>query len=342
MYLLVVLLVSPAFGMPSSALIDIGSQIINQVDSVVCFTEETRAVFNNTDLFETIAESLKEAEKNILEMDAELKLLEKEEYAFEDNYFPAYNEAKSYLRETRQGLRKLADRTVADVRDMKFLLETIDENNKDPFFLKKAISDMKNLMISTLETLTEAKEKYNSALETFDNLNSAIATHHRKLEKMVNKNSAEYKAWTTKTRAGTYGSIAATTVGCIIADILVSFGACSAVSLPASITAGTAIEVAIAEYSAEMEKLVTITGRMLKNGKTVDQDINDAIDILTEEIDLINNWANSAELVSNNIDKYPQEYLKKYITIRTVFINGLDDLKIASETFLAQPVDILA
>jgi len=341
MYLLLILLVSPAFGRPSSDLLDVGEGIINQLEDIVGFNEETKAVFNNSDLFEKISASLKEAEQNILEMEIELKTLESEEIKFEDNYFKAYNEAKSYLRETRQGLRKLADRTVKDVRDLKLLLETIDENSKDPFFLKKAISDMKDLMISTLETLAEAKEKYNSALETFDNLNSAIATHHRKLEKMVNKNSAEYKAWTTKTRAGTYGTIAATTVGCIIADILGALGICSAAVLGTSAAAIAAIEAGIAEYRAEMEKLVTITGRMLKNGKTVDQDINEAIDILTEEIDLINNWANSAEVVSNNIDKYPQEYLKKYITIRTVFINGLDDLKNAADKFLAQPVDIL-
>merc|ERR1712226_66203 len=211
MYLLVVLLISPAFGMPSSALIDIGSQIINQVDSVVCFTDETRAVFNNTDLFETIAESLKEAEKNIIEMDAELKLLEKEEFAFEDNYFPAYNEAKRYLRETRQGLRKLADRTVAEVRDLKILLEDLDKNN-DTVLLKESLDKMKELMILTLKALKEALEKYNSAVETFENLNSSIATQNRKLEKMTNKDSAEYKAWTEKLRAAVYSTIAGTTM----------------------------------------------------------------------------------------------------------------------------------
>jgi len=340
MYLLLILLISPAFGRPSNALIDVGGDIINQLDSIVGFNEETKSVFNNSNLFEKMSASLKEAERNIHEMEVELKTLESDELQFEDNYFPAYNEAKSYLRETRQGLRKLAHRTVTDVRDLKLLLEDLDKN-EDTVLLKTAIGKMKDLMIKTLETLTEAKEKYNSAVETFDNLNSAIATHNRKLEKMVNTNSAEYKAWTSKTRGGIYGTITATTVGCIIADILGALGICSAISLPTSVTAIAAIEVGIAEYRAEMEKLVTITGRMLKSGRTVDQDIKQAIDILTEEIDLINIWANSAEVVSNNIDNYPQEYLKKYISIRSVFINGLDDLKNASDTFLAQPVDIL-
>merc|ERR1712226_431490 len=340
MYLLLVLLVSPAFGMPSSALIDIGSQIINQVDSVVGFTEETRAVFNNTDLFEKIAESLIEAEKNILEMDAELKLLETEELQFEDNYFPAYNEAKRYLRETRQGLRKLAHRTVAEVRDLKTLLEDLDKNN-DPVLLKASLDKMKGLMIETLKTLNEALEKYNSAVQTFENLNSSIAIQNMKLEKLVTKDSAENKAWIKKLRGGTYGAIAGTTVGCIIADSLGALGVCSAVNLAASGTTAAAIETAIYRYNAVLEKLKTITGRMLESGHNFDKTIHQAIDILTDEIELINNWAISAEIVNKNIDKYPQEYLKKYRSIRTVFINGLDGLNIAAEQFLDQPVDIL-
>merc|ERR1712045_783918 len=180
MFLLLGLLVSPAFGMPSSALIDIGSQIINQVDSVVGFTEETRAVFNNSDLFDTIAESLKIAEKNIQEMDAELKLLESEELQFEDNYFPAYNEAKRYLRETRQGLRKLAGRTVTEVRDLRILLEDLDKD-EDPVLLKASLDKMKDLKKKTQKKMKEAFKKYNSAVETFENLNSSIATQNRKL-----------------------------------------------------------------------------------------------------------------------------------------------------------------
>merc|ERR1712203_860486 len=272
MFLLLGLLVSPAFGMPSSALIDIGSQIINQVDSVVGFTEETRAVFNNSDLFDTIAESLKIAEKNIQEMDAELKLLEDEELQFEDNYFPAYNEAKRYLRETRQGLRKLAGKTVTEVRDLRILLEDLDK--------------MKELMIETLETLKEALEKYNSAVETFDNLNSSIATQNSKLEKMTNKNSAEYKAWTEKLRAGVYATITGTTTGCIIADIFGALGICSAVNAAISGATAAGIEAEIAKYGATLEKLKTITGRMLESGYDFDKNINAAIEFLTEEIDL--------------------------------------------------------
>jgi len=197
-------------------------------------------------------------------------------------------------------------------------------------------------MIETLKTLKEALEKYNSAVATFEKLNHSIATQNRNLEKMTDKNSAEYKAWTEKVRGGLYGTIAGTTVGCIVADALGGFGLCSLTSAIISIPTAIAFEAEIAIYSATLEKLKSITGRMLESGYNFDNAINEAIEILTEEIDLINNWANSAEVVNKNIDKYPQQYLKKYKSIRTVFINGLDDLNNAAEQFLEQPVDILA
>merc|ERR1711953_1559057 len=126
-------------------------------------------------------------------MDAELKLLESEELQFEDNYFPAYNEAKRYLRETRQGLRKLAGRTVTEVRDLRILLEDLDKD-EDPVLLKASLDKMKGLMIETPKTLKEALEKYNSAVETFDNLNSSIATQNRKLVKMRTKTLQSIKS----------------------------------------------------------------------------------------------------------------------------------------------------
>jgi len=63
------------------------------------------------------------------------------------------------------------------------------------------------------------------------------------------------------------------------------------------------------------------------------------IDILYEEIDLIQNWTNSASVVSKNIDRYPAEYLEKLPSARKIFQNSLDDLKNSAElaeTLLAQ------
>merc|ERR1719208_194609 len=108
-------------------------------------------------------------------------------------------------------------------------------------------------MIDTLKTLKEALGKYNSALVTFENLNSSIGKQNRKLEKMLTKNSDEYEDWTQKTRGGVYGTIGTTITACIIADTQGALGICSAISLPIGVAATIVTEVEIAKYAAKLE-----------------------------------------------------------------------------------------
>jgi len=363
MYLLLILLISPAFGRPSSDLLDVREEItrleeldfdafiealivpfdqvwiLNPFESFVSFNNETGNILGGSQLIKDVIKSLLEAERNILEMQAELKLLETEEMKFEDNYFPKYNEAKRYLRETRQELRELAYRTVTEVRDLKVLLEDLDKTN-DHFFLKNAIDQMKDLMIETLETLKEAREKYNTAVQTFEDLNSSIKTQNIQLKKMLIKDSAEYKVWVSKAKTLQKRAVGRA-IGLIFLDIFGCFGICTLINAAVSAPALKAEEEKIAEYGEEINKLKNITDRMLESGNNFDNTIKTAIDFLTDEIDLISVWTKSAKVVRKNIDKYPEEYLRKYKSVRTIFISGLDDLKKAAEDFLAQPKDIL-
>merc|ERR1711953_73133 len=119
MNLLLILFILPAFGRPSSDQLDVGAEIDNQLEIFTNFNNETGKILLNSTVVENVVKMLLEAERNILKMQAELKKLEIEQIQFGENYFEAFNQAKSYLRETRQGLRKLADRTVKDVRDLK-------------------------------------------------------------------------------------------------------------------------------------------------------------------------------------------------------------------------------
>jgi len=92
---------------------------------------------------------------------------------FDDDYFPAYNRAKSSLRETRRYLRKLANRTVTDVRDFKIVLGHLKETNSSLSF--KIFGDkMKDLL--KIESLEQARHKYESAVKTFEDTNSFILT----------------------------------------------------------------------------------------------------------------------------------------------------------------------
>merc|ERR1711983_286909 len=91
----------------------------------------------------------------------------------------------------------------------------------------------------------------------------------------------------------------------------------------------------------EPEKLQGITGGTLEKTKYFDENIMKAIDILTGEIDRFDILTGKVKDISQTIDNYPEEYLGEFLTIKTAFITGIDDLKKASENFLAQPKDIL-
>jgi len=348
MYLLLILLVTPAFGRPSSDQ-DAGANIENQLNDMLLFSNETGKFLLNSSLTEEVIRVLLEAEQSILKMNAKLKTFETKAIQFNDTYFPKFNKAKSYLRQSRRDLRKLADRTVTDVRDMKIFLgaldETKDSSGVNPF-LKIFLNRMKDLMIETLENLKEAKGNYNSALETFDNLKQQIDGENRKLNKMLDKNSEEYKAWKKDVNKAIDSSLAAvaatSTTACVIVDIFGGFGICSGINAAAiGGTYAARYGEAYRALAISAKELTIISRRMVESGDNFEQALNVAIAVLQNEIEIIGRWTQSAKTVSDNIEQYPLELLSMVKSIRTIFVTGLDNLKKAAEDFLAQPKYIL-
>merc|ERR1712193_424224 len=76
MYLIVLLLISTALGRPNSAQLDVGENIVNQLNSIVRFTNETGNLLGDSRLIRAVSEDLQAAELNILEMEAELNPLQ--------------------------------------------------------------------------------------------------------------------------------------------------------------------------------------------------------------------------------------------------------------------------
>merc|ERR1711923_410809 len=155
MYLIVLLLISTASGRPNSAQLDVGENIVNQLNSIVHFTNETGSLLGDSRLIRAVSEGLQAAELNILEMEAHRTQAQDAGLQSVGSYVAAFNETKSYLQQTRQELRDLADTAVSEVRDVFELLEDLDRNN-DPDLLKLAIDIIKDLMLETKERLWEA------------------------------------------------------------------------------------------------------------------------------------------------------------------------------------------
>merc|ERR1711953_395026 len=162
MYLLLILLVSPAFGRPSSDQ-DVGANIENQINDILEFNSKTGNLLNNSTLFGKVSESLKNARQNIIDMEAELNSLALKFSSLQKarSFFPDFTKAQSSLRQTRQQLRELAHRTVTEEENVRRLLDALDNaKSHKPILFKAAIGRMRLLMKETKEKLKAAKNNY--------------------------------------------------------------------------------------------------------------------------------------------------------------------------------------
>merc|ERR1712141_323485 len=92
------------------------------------------------------------------------------------------------------------------------------------------------------------------------------------------------------------------------------------------------IQAAIKRYNDKLENLKKLTDSILESGENFEETIDNAMNILTEKIAKITLTTKSANLVSENKEKF----LAKYEDISSDLTTELDDLKKSAETFLAK------
>merc|ERR1719245_2320801 len=90
------------------------------------------------------------------------------------SYFEAANEATSNLRQTRQELRELADRTVTEGDNLALLLDALPGCGTLDALLRSFLDTMKDLRIKTEEKLERAREIYQSADEALRDLKGRL------------------------------------------------------------------------------------------------------------------------------------------------------------------------
>merc|ERR1712018_1033813 len=174
---------------------------VNEFQSFIDFSKETGDLMDNSEWIKEVFVSLESTEQNVLGLEVQLKTMPYSDVTGlgpEGNYFPAYNEAKRYLRETEQKLREFAYKTVAEVRDLKTLFAAVDESQdqaerQDLF--RFPVEKMTGFMSDTLEKFRDANEKYKTAKKTFVDLKNFSTQSKDKVEKMLNTDSDEYKKW---------------------------------------------------------------------------------------------------------------------------------------------------
>ena len=257
-------------------------------------------------------------------------ILKQEDNNILEEYVTKFIEAKSELREVRQRLRKLADKTIKETRGLEFLIRSLDEY-EDSLILKFALEKMSRLLDTSEKTLIEAKEKYNMAFITFLDLNSSIQNQNRFISKIVNEESESNKENIRAVQLGAGAGVGVTAAICIPFDFFVTFGACSLINvINGAIVGGAAAsaEVTLNKKQATLLKFQNLT-------RNIDGAILTATNGLSEEIAVLEHWHNNVDNVASNIDNYTEEYLRKYKSIRDLFILTLSDLRQSAEEFLS-------
>jgi len=345
MYLLLFLLISPAFGRPSSA----QPAGVNKLDDLNKYNKHVSDLLKDSRLFGSVVEDLKAARENVVNITADLEFLQTkiDELRNQDNYIDQFNKAIVSVNQTRRDLRKLARRTVTEADGLTPLLQQIESqqkkreklqklreaspelareldsigiNNDDPSALKSLIVKMKGLMLETKERLEEAREKYQSAHLIFDNLDSSVTSQKSILDTAVKEINAEHQADKKYTENVRFW--------CAVAAGP-TLGLCSLIHHFAN-------EVPLEESRVELANLQSRANDFGRKVKTLNRDIDAAIEVIDAEIELIGKWAVSAEVVRNNIDQYPAKHLDKYGSIRKIFQRGLDNSKNVAQDFLNQ------
>merc|ERR1712038_795123 len=377
MYFQIILLITPAFGMPSKAA-DVGGEVANKLQSFIDFSAETGDLLENSDWIQEVFVSLENTERNLLDLEVELKTMPYADMTglgFEGNLFPEYNEAKRYLRETGQKLREFAYKTVAEARDLKTLFEAFDES-KDSVLLHIAIEKLTGFMSETLEKFEEANEKYRTAKNTFVDLKNFSTEAKEKVEELLNKDSAEHQHWVTVVRKAVREEsnvpeqvrnleakleeyrrqlrleieeaakaenekadtkIEKTEIKKTDAEMKKEIDEQIHTALVKGINmieerVEANIQAAIKRYNDKLENLKKLTDSILESGENFEETIDSAMNILTEKIAKITLTTESANLVSENKEKF----LAKYEDISSDLTTELDDLKKSAETFLAK------
>merc|ERR1712141_140016 len=319
------LLIAPALGRPSSAQPD----DVDKLDDINKFNRQLGELMKNSRLLGKVSEDLKEAQQNVETMEKELKSLEStiQNLKKEENHFPEFNQALFWVNETRkegEELKELVVKTpgIPDHARILQQLARLNANSRalEAQELQRIIKKMKDMMIETKERLEEARDKYLSAHQAFDNLKTSVELKKEIVDETVEYLERKYQKDKEYTETVRYNCKWVA---------LFTLGLCSLIHHFEN-------EVPLENDRIKLEEIGESTAGFLGRVDTLNRDIDDAIKVITTEIELINIWAVSADVVSKNIDQYPQEHLEKFAVMRGIFKRGLVTLKHVAVIFIEE------
>jgi flagellar biosynthesis chaperone FliJ len=280
-----------------------------------------------------VDELVKQSEEAILRLKAQSNALDLEEFEFTKNFLTKFNDARSELLKARRELVSLASKTVLLCNNIEITInEWQDEHAKR--LLKSQFKQLARLIKVTKTKLTSAKDKYAVLIDTWVDMDEDIQIFKYKLKKATDDTSEEYKAWTTKVRAGSYGSVGGLAVAMIIADCLGCSGICTASVTAPSVAVSLAVaETQIAKYGTEIKMLAEQVDNAINHLMTLDQATEAAVILMNREMNLVIKWEAAADNVKNTIEDYTVEEIAAIKAFRSIYAVSIAELKKGAQDF---------
>merc|ERR1711976_1147795 len=298
---------------------------------------------------EVVAKIIKMSQKTLAEVD---KLIEESDsamknlrYSFrnidlkEQNFtrtiFTRFNDAQLDLLDARRELVSLASETIRKCKKIENGINYWKEKYAARLY-KSQFKELKRLVEKTKSTIKIAREKYDSLKKNWVKIDEDIETFQQKVDRALDRNSAEYKYMISKLEDDKY-DIDSWQIGAVFLDIFGCFGFCSTLVVNQKKEANRKIEAKIKEYEDEMGKMSNKIKDAYKTIQRLDLTSGTAITLLTLEENLVILWETAANGMEDTIEDLSEatlEQVKDADFIKVQFATSVADLKSAAENFL--------
>jgi len=277
---------------------------------------------------------LEESETAMRNLRLSSQTLDLQEFNVTRDFFARFNVAQVNLLDARKELMELASETVNLCEKIEIGIDNWQDEYED-ILLKNQFKQLRRLLEVTRTKLDSAKTKYASLIKTWVQIDEDIDVFNLKLSNALRTSTEDFERSVEKLRVASYGTATAVTVSMVIADIFGCFGFCSGlVTTTTWATTAATIETQISEFKEEMKQMTD----QLENAKARIKNLNNksdlAVDILTDEMNLIINWEASAENLQNIMNDFTYEQIKRIVAFQKIFGASITKLKTAAQNFI--------
>jgi len=248
------------------------------------------------------------------------------------------------LKDQRNKLNEVVFRVKFTLKDLKAIANAIFKGEiTDDETINQVVNHqvalMRDLITETEKIIDAAHDVYNSIKETFAQVQLNMHVYKTEIQKILDsakEDTIKHKTAVEASRAAIYTSCGGSTAYCIIFDIFLTFGACSAIN--AGVCGGmiATMEVAIAAEDPYYEELLARSNRAHTIAKGIYEEQKSLEEYLTKETSSLGRLDATLRTTNNNL-KLSETIFKKNIPhLRKNYIAVLDNLENACQKYLDQ------